>query len=153
MVHWFYCLDQGLWISSLWQGQVQDSGLGWSALCVWLRLGKSVIKNNHNKAERLKHEKGFIYKVLGSLNNYCSFSCSVHFRSLRTSITLRVIAWGSTNTLSFKNPSIACGSRTDKMKESSSRPCLKACRFQKLCFSWLQYIFFCLYTTLLKQPI
>ena len=115
--------------------------------------GKSAIKNNCGKVEHLKHEKRFIYKVLKPLNNYCSFSCSVCFRSSRTSIILRVIAWGSTNTLSFKNPSIACGSRIDAMKESSSRPYLKACHIWQSCFSWLQYIFFSLYTILLNQPI
>lgn len=33
--------------------------------------GKSAIKNNRDKAERLKQEKGFVYKVFKLLTTYC----------------------------------------------------------------------------------
>ena len=38
--------------------------------------GKSAIKNNRDKAERLKHEKGFVYKVIKLLATYCIYALS-----------------------------------------------------------------------------
>ena len=96
--------------------------------------GKSAIKKNRDKAEHLKHEKGFVYKVIKLFATYGTFLCSFCFRNLKTPMILRVIAGGCTSTPSFKKPSIACGSRTDVTKEYFSRPYSRACPFQQLHF-------------------
>ena len=116
----------------------------------WLKLFMCLIqvvanrrwKKNRDKAEHLKHEKGFVYKVIKLFATYGTFLCSFCFRNSKTPTILRVIARGCTSTPSFKKPSIACGSRTNMMKEYSSRPYSRACPFQQLHFFWLRYVFF-----------
>jgi len=73
------------------------------------------------------------------------------FRSSGTLMILRVNTRGCTSILSFKKQWIACGSRTDVTKESSLTPSLKACPFQQLHFSWLQYVFFLFFTQYITQ--